>query len=79
MSEETIQIEVIIDGGFLHEGVKYTKGDISTEPRELGEYFCRAGWAKDTLGIFPTASPKINETVLLVQDIEQPVNIPEVM
>ena len=70
---DTIQIEVIIDK-FLHDGVTYTKGDVSTEPKELGEYFCRAGWAKDTSGIFATAEPKRDEVVLLVQDINQSNN-----
>ena len=70
---DTIQIEVIIDK-FLHDGVTYTKGDISTEPKELGEYFCRAGWARDTTGVFPTAEPNPNEVILLVQDINQANN-----
>lgn len=75
MSEETIQIEVIIEGGFLHEGIKYSKGDVSTEPKAIGEYFCRAGWAKDTLGIVPTTTPSSTDTILLVQDIQQPNSV----
>lgn len=75
----TIQIKVIIEGGFLHDGVQYTKGDVSTEPTELGTYFCRAGWAEDTAGIVPTASPNSNEVVLLVDSTTQPSSIPGVI
>lgn len=66
---ETIQIEVTLDGGFLHDGVKYSKGDVSTEDYNLGMYFIRAGWAKDTSGVVPSVSPSTTETVLLVQDV----------
>lgn len=75
---ETIQIKVIVEGGFLHDGIKYTKGDVSTEPRELGMYFCRAGWAEDTSGIVPTAAPKADEVVLLVDSTTQPSTLPGV-
>ena len=75
---DTIQIEVTIEGGFLHDGIRYTKGDISTEPRAIGEYFCRAGWARDTAGIFPTSAPTTSDVVLLVHDAAQSTLTPGV-
>lgn len=69
MTPEKIQIEVTIEGGFLHEGIKYSKGDISTELYAVGEYFCRAGWAKATDGSLAASTPNRSETVLLVQDV----------
>lgn len=66
---ETIQIEVTIDGGFLHDGVKYSKGDVSTEDYAVGTYFIRAGWAKDTSGVVASVTPSVTDTVLLVEDL----------
>ena len=63
-----MKIEVIIKGGFMHEGVKYEAEDVKTVSDELGDYFCRAGWAKDLSGVVPTATPNLNETVLLVEN-----------
>lgn len=30
---------------FLHDAERFTAGDVRTVPDELGEYFCRLGWA----------------------------------
>ena len=68
MSEETIQIKVIIEDGFTHDTVKYSKDDVSTEPKALGEYFIRAGWAVDTSEQFTAPKPALSDTILL--DVE---------
>lgn len=68
MAEETIQIKVIIEGGFIHDTVKYSKDDVSTEPKALGEYFIRAGWAVDTSEQFTAPKPTSSDTILL--DVE---------
>lgn len=68
MTEETIQIKVILEGGFIHDTVKYSEDDVSTEPKALGEYFIRAGWAVDTSEQFTAPKPTSSDTILL--DVE---------
>lgn len=75
---ETMQIKVIIPGGFLHEGVKYSEGDVSTETYELGKYFVRAGWAIDTTDTFKVNPPKLTDTILMVDSVTTTTNTPEV-
>jgi hypothetical protein len=77
--EATIQIRVIIPGGFLHEGIKYSEGDVSTEPHALGDYFIRAGWAVDTAGVVTHPVPDINTPIYLdVQDLVHPTDVPAI-
>jgi hypothetical protein len=68
----SIQVKVIIPGGFLHDGVRYSEGDVSTEPNELGSYFIRAGWAEDTAGLVIHPKPALSDTILMIEDIIQP-------
>lgn len=75
MNEETIQIKVTISGGFLHDGIKYSEGDVSTEPKVLGEYFIRAGWAVDTAGEFTAPKPSLSDTILLEVDSTSSLNV----
>ena len=64
MEKETIQIKVTIMGGFQHDHVFYSEGDVSTEPLELGLYFIKAGWAEDTSGTIPSCTPDKSEIIL---------------
>jgi hypothetical protein len=73
--EEKIQIKVTIVGGFLHDGIRYSEGDVSTEPKELGEYFIRAGWAEDTSGSVTHTKPDKGDVVLMVQDVTSPSDV----
>jgi hypothetical protein len=75
---DTIQIRVIIPGGFLHEGVKYSEGDVSTEPAALGDYFIRAGWAVDTAGVVSHPVPGKNDVILLVDNIDHNTTLPHI-
>ena len=72
MTQETIQIRVTIAGGFQHDYVTYSQGDISTEPLELGLYFIKAGWAEDTAGVVPNYTPSVNEVILAPVDLTLP-------
>jgi hypothetical protein len=73
---ETIQIRVTTPGGFIHEGIKYSEGDVSTEPYAIGYYFvAQAGWAEDTSGQVTKGSPSTTETILFTQDTSTQPNI----
>jgi hypothetical protein len=75
MEEKKIQIKVTLPGGFLHDGVTYSEGDVSTEPKDLGEYFIRAGWAEDTSGTVTHPKPDKGDVILLVQDVASPSDV----
>lgn len=75
MPEETIQIKVTIEGGFTHDTIKYSKDDVSTEPKALGEYFIRAGWAVDTSEQFTAPKPSVSDTILLDVEATSSFNI----
>jgi len=61
---DKIQIRVTIAGGFQHDYVTYSFGDVSTEPYELGLYFIKAGWAEDTSGVIPSEHPSSTDIIL---------------
>lgn len=75
---EMMQIKVTIPGGFIHEGVKYSENDVSTETYELGSYFVRAGWAEDTSDTFKVDKPKLTDTILMVDSIISTTDTPKV-
>lgn len=60
---------------FRHVNDKYNKGEIRIVDDTIGEYFCRAGWVKDLDGKVPTASPKTDEVVLVVQSVRKQAKV----
>ena len=66
---DKIQIKVTIPGGFQHDGVFYSEGDVSTEMYVIGEYFIRAGWAEDTAGNVPSCTPDKSEIILAPENV----------
>lgn len=70
----TIQIKVTIPGGFQHDGITYSLDDVSTEPRDIGEYFIKAGWASDTSGLIPDNHPDKSEVILAPTSISSTLN-----
>jgi hypothetical protein len=50
-----------------HDGRTYAQGDAITVERELGEYFCASGWAKDLANTISTAEPSVAPVELKVQ------------
>lgn len=64
-----MQVEILND--FKHEGLDFKQGETRVVDEATGEYFCRAGWAKDKEGIVPTATPEKNETVLKVDNSQR--------
>lgn len=66
-----MRIEFLTD--IKHDRISYHKGDIITVEDKLGQYFCKAGWAKDTEGKILTETPDVNVPVYLEpQNINQP-------
>lgn len=56
----------------------HVKGDTLTVPDELGQKWCRLGWAKDLDGIVPTGERKPGpEIILEVQDHTLGVKAPQ--
>jgi len=53
---------------FLHEGGNFEVGEVRVVNDDTGEYFCRAGWAKDLSGVIKTGKPEKNETILMVDN-----------
>ena len=64
---------------FQHKGNDYHKGEVRIVDDAAGEYFCRAGWARDTSGTIPTATPSTSEVVLEVQDASSVNKVSEVI
>lgn len=50
-----------------HDGRAYEQGDAISVERELGEYFCACGWAKDLEHTVSTAEPSVAPVELKVQ------------
>jgi len=49
----------------------YYVGEIAVVDDSLADFWCRAGWVKDTDGIIPTGTPKESDIILEVADISQ--------
>lgn len=43
-----MKIEILED--FKHDRDQYSKGETRVVDQDLGEYFCKVGWAKDSDG-----------------------------
>ena len=71
MTQETMQIRVTTPGGFIHGGVKFSEGDVSTELHIYGKYFVDAGWAVDTSGTYMVPPPAITDVILAPTDSAQ--------
>ena len=69
MTQTTIQIKVIVAGGFQHNGTNYSLDDVSTEDFATGEYFIKAGWAVDNAGKISHPIPDKSEVILAPADI----------
>lgn len=63
---------------FNHSGLQFHEGEIRIVDDVEGEYFCRAGWVRDTSGTVATANPGPQDVVLLVQDMQQAQSSPNV-
>lgn len=70
-------MKVKILTSFNHGGSLFHPDEIRVVSEELGDYFLRAGWAEDLDGIKPTGTPSINDTILLIEDINSTTDIPE--
>jgi len=71
---DIIQIRVTIVGGFQHDNIFYSQGDVSSEPMELGLYFIKAGWAEDTAGIVPSETPSSTDIILAPVGLSSAIN-----
>jgi hypothetical protein len=69
---DTIKVEILQE--FKHGRDTYFPSEVAIVDYAVGEFWCRAGWAKDTSGIVPTGTPSKDEVVLLVQDVVQVTN-----
>ena len=72
---ELLQIRVTIAGGFQHDNITYTLGDVSTEPYALGLYFIKAGWAEDTAGVVPSETPSSTDIILAPVNLSEPLPV----
>ena len=52
------------------EVIKFPEGD------NTGEYFCRAGWAKDKEGVVATGNPSSTDVILEVQEVSSSQTTP---
>lgn len=74
-----MKVEILTE--FKHGREKYFPGEVvvtneSTEINQaVGEFWCRAGWAKHLDGDFKTGNPSSSDVVLLVEDINQTASL----
>lgn len=61
-----MKVEILTS--FTHKGENFILDDQRTVSDADGEYFCRAGWARDLSGTIPTGNPGPADVVLEVQD-----------
>jgi len=67
-----MKIEILIT--FKHDGQTFETGEVRVVDDVTGEYFCRAGWAKDLSGSVATGKPNTNDVVLMVDNITNAKN-----
>lgn len=63
-----MKVEILTSFG--HHGKEFIEGEQRVVSDAEGNYFCRAGWAKDLSGVVPTGNPGPSEVILEVQDVE---------
>ncbi len=68
-----MKVEVLTP--FLHQGLRYAAGEVREVDDSTGEYFCRAGWAKDVNGVVATGNPDKTDTVLMVDSVKKQATV----
>jgi hypothetical protein len=63
-------VEILVE--FKHGVDTYYPGEVIKVDTALADFWCRAGWVKDTSGTIPTGTPKADEVILLeTHDLSQ--------
>lgn len=68
VTDEPATWRIRIDDSFRHDGRPYTADDEITVDADLGEYFCKNGWASRLDGDGPAADPVPDDVTLEVQN-----------
>jgi hypothetical protein len=68
-----MKVEILTTFG--HKGNQFIETEQRIVSEADGEYFCRAGWAKDLAGVVPTGNPGVNEVVLEVRDVDTVIDV----
>lgn len=63
---------------FSHKGQNFVEGETRVVDDKDGEYFCRAGWFKDSSGVVATGNPSFQDIVLEVEDVVSTTSLPEI-
>lgn len=73
---ETMRVEMLET--VKHGREQFVAGDVRVVPKDVGEYFCGCGWAKDTGGAVPTAARDTSRKVLAPDTVVQKLKAGEV-